>query len=81
MAKQNYDAAYQFYLDIYGHKPKQLPFEKTDQLFVVCEDQVCDPIYSPKYEIAAFGWTMVGKMWEVEGLKVYKLVQNPEQFR
>ncbi|OGE37398.1 hypothetical protein A3B45_03370 [Candidatus Daviesbacteria bacterium RIFCSPLOWO2_01_FULL_39_12] len=81
LAKSNYDSAYQFYLEEYGHKPKQVPFEKTDQLFVVCEDQVCDPIYSPKYEIAAFGWTLVDKMWEVNGLKVFKLVQNPEQFK
>lgn len=81
LAQNNYDSAYQFYLDQYGHKPKKLPFKKTTQLFVVCEDQVCDPIYSPKYEIAAFGWSLVEKMWEVNGLKVYKLVQNPKEFQ
>lgn len=80
LAERNYDAAYLFYLDQYDHKPKQLPFEKTDQLFVVCEDP-CDPIYSPKHEIAAFGWTLVESVWEVEGVKVYKLVHNPEEDR
>lgn len=81
LAQNNYDSAYQFYLDQYGHKPKKLPLEKTSQLFVVCEDKVCDPIYSPKYEIAAFGWTLVEKRWEVNGLTVYKLVQNPKEFQ
>ena len=79
LAKNNYDSAYQFYLEIYGHEPKKLPFEKTDQLFVVCEDEVCDPIYSPKHEIAAFGWTLVEKVWNFEGVKIYKLVHNPKE--
>lgn len=78
IAKSNYDAAYQFYLEIYGHKPPQVPFIITDQLFVVCEDVICDPIYSPKYEIAAFGWVKVDSEYQVEGLKLYKLVHNPD---
>ena len=79
LAENNYDSAYKYYLDISGHKPKIVPFEKTGQLFVVCEDQECQPIYSPKYEIAAFGWTLVEEMWEVQGVKVYKLIHNPKE--
>src|SRR5258708_3017386 len=56
IAGSNYDAAYQYYLDLYGHKPGLLPKDTTDQLFVVCEDPVCKPVGHPKYEIAAFGW-------------------------
>lgn len=78
IAERNYDAAYQFYLDEYGHKPGQLPFEKTDQLFVVCEDKVCTPVGHPKYEIASFGWTKIESEKDFEGIKVFKLVQNPE---
>lgn len=80
LAKNNYDSAYSFYLGEYGHKPKNVPFEKTNQLFVVCEDP-CDPIYSPKYEIAAFGWTLVEREWDFEGVKIYKLIHNPEQLK
>lgn len=79
IAKSNYDAAYQFYLDLYGHKPKQLPFDKTSQLFVVCEDQICQPIGHAKYEIAAFGWTKIQSEEQIEGVKVYKLIHNEEQ--
>lgn len=77
IAKNNYDAAYQFYLDQYGYKPKQVPFEKTDQLFVVCEDDICDPTHSPKYELAAYGMSKVDWITEFAGFKIYKLIPNP----
>lgn len=79
LAEHNYDAAYQFFLDQAGHKPAQLPFEKTDQLFVVCEDKVCNPVGNAKYEIAAFGWTKIESEKDFNGVKVYKLIHNPEQ--
>ncbi len=77
LSKNNYDTAYQFYLEMYGYKPKQLPFNKTSQLFVVCEDAVCDPTHSPKYEIAAFGMSKIEWQEEREGVRVYKLIPNP----
>lgn len=74
IAAQNYDAAYQFYLDNYDHTPGQLPFTKTDQLFVVCEDIVCQPIMHNKFEISAFGPAQV--VWERDfrGVRIFKLV-------
>ena len=77
LAKNNYDAAYQFYLDLYGHKAKQVPAEVTEQLFVVCEDVTCQPISNPKYEIAAFGWAKIDWEKDFEGVKIYRLVTNP----
>ncbi len=79
IAEHNYDAAYQYYLDLYGHKPKLLPFEKTEQLFVICEDQICKPVGHPKYEIAAFGWTKIADEKNFNSIKVFKLVHNPDQ--
>lgn len=77
LAKNNYDSAYQFYMGQLGYKPKQVPFDKTDQLFVVCEDEICDPTHSPKYEVAAFGWSKIDWMKEYAGVKIYRLVPNP----
>ena len=77
IAKSNYDAAYQFYLEQYGQKPGQLPFEKTEQLFVVCEDEECKPINHPKFEIAAFGMSKVEWVKDFEGIKLFKLTANP----
>jgi len=81
LAERNYDAAYQFYLEQFGHKPKLLPFEKTEQLFVVCENPVCDPVYSAKYEVAAFGWRLIEKEWNEYGVRIFKIVHNPEEDR
>jgi len=77
LSKNNYDAAYQFYLEQLGHKPKIVPSDKTDQLFVVCEDESCDPTHSPKYEIAAFGMSKIEWMKEYSGVRIYKLIPNP----
>lgn len=77
IAKNNYDAAYQFYLEQLGHKLKRVPFDKTDQLFVVCEEQFCDPTHDPKYELVAFGWSKIDWMEEHFGVKIYKLIPNP----
>ncbi len=76
IAKSNYDAAYQFYFEQFNHKPKQVPFDITEQLFVVCEDPICEPINHPKYEIAAFGWSKIESVKEFGGVKVYKLIHN-----
>ncbi len=78
IAKSNYDAAYQYYLDLYGNKPKVLPENVTDQLFVVCEDAICEPINNPKYEIAAFGWAKIDTEENFNGVKVFKLVANKD---
>lgn len=77
LSKNNYDPAYQFYLDLYGYKPKVVPSDKTGQLFVVCEDPICDPTYNAKYEIAAYGMSKIDWIQEVNGVKVYRLVPNP----
>ncbi|MBI3103924.1 glycosyltransferase [Candidatus Daviesbacteria bacterium] len=77
LAENNYDSAYIFYLEKYGHKPKIVPQEKTTQLFVVCEDQICDPTHSAKYEVAAFGMSKIDWMEEYFGVKIYRLIPNP----
>lgn len=77
IAERNYDAAYQFFLDKYGQKSAQLPFEKTTQLFVVCEDEVCEPVGHSKFEISAFGWAKIEWEKKASDVKVFKLVHNP----
>lgn len=77
ISQNNYDAAYQFYLGVYGNRPKNISFELTEQLFVVCEDQICRVINNSKFEIAAFGWGKIIDEREIAGVKVYKLIHNP----
>ena len=78
IAKQNYDASYRYALDL-----KSAPFytihqKLSEQLFVVCEDPVCQPIGHPLWEIAAFGWAKIDTQWDLPwGTKVFRLVHNP----
>lgn len=79
IAERNYDSAYKFYLEKYGRPVGLLPFDKTEQLFVVCEDRPCAPVGHPKHEIAAFGWTKEVWREEVGGVEVVKLIPNPDE--
>lgn len=77
IAERNYDSAYQFFLYKYKHTPAMLPAEVADQLFVVCEDKVCNPTTHQKFEISGFGMSKVVEEEEILGVKVFKLIHNP----
>ncbi|MBU2577638.1 glycosyltransferase family 39 protein, partial [Patescibacteria group bacterium] len=80
IAKQNYDAGYRYFLEKWGHKAVEInalnPEETiTKQLFVVCEDEKCEPVGHPNAEIANFGWSKIEEEWSFPwGTKLYKLV-------
>ncbi len=80
IAERNYEGAYQYFLekDKTGFvKIDPMDTENTiaDQLFVVCElpKEKCDPTHNPKAEVANFGWSVIEKEWDVEGITLYKL--------
>lgn len=78
LAKQNYDPPYRYVLSE-KNAPVQLLQDKiTDQLFVVCEPfQIdCNPINNPEWGIAAFGWAKIDKEWEINGIKIFKLIPS-----
>lgn len=80
LAKQNYDPPYRYILDNKQAKLVNLQDKITDQLFVVCEPfQIeCNPINNPEWSIAAFGWAKIDNQWEIDGIKVFKLVHNTD---
>lgn len=78
ISKNNYDDSYQFYLEYLGSpmtiiNPQNFESTKTDQLFVVCEDPVCEPVNNERFEIAAFGWATIEKEIQVRDTRVFKL--------
>lgn len=78
LAKMNYDPGYMYYLNEnknYYHLNNKI----TEQLFVVCEPfQIdCNPINNPEWSIAAFGWAKIDSQWDINGIKIFKLVHNP----
>ena len=81
LAKQNYEPPYTYFLTQKDEtKLVSLHQEITDQLFVVCEPfQIdCNPINNPEWAIAAFGWAKIDSEWEIDGIKIFKLVKNPQ---
>jgi len=78
VAERNYDDAYAFFMEKQGKPPVRIEPSLgnqtiTQQLFVICEQLPCQPVYHPKAEIAMFGWSQIEEKWEIEGVEVYKL--------
>lgn len=80
LAKQNYDPPYRYILGNKQAKIVNLPDKMAEQLFIVCEPfQIeCNPINNPEWSVAAFGWAKIDNQWEINGIKVFKLVHNSD---
>lgn len=80
LAKQNYDPPYRYVLNNKQAKIVNLPDNMAEQLFVVCEPfQIdCNPINNPEWAVAAFGWAKIDNQWEVNGIKLFKLIHNSD---
>lgn len=76
LAKQNYDPPYRYLLGNKKAKIVNLPTNLANQLFVVCEPfQIdCNPINNPEWAVAAFGWAKIDQQWEIDGIKIFKLI-------
>lgn len=82
----NSDHAYRYFLELWGGKPVEILNPEldpdrgtvTDQLFIVCESDVCQPLGHPLWEIAGFGMAEIDQTWEVSGTKIIKLVPYKE---
>jgi len=81
LAKQNYDPGYKYFFYENNSPLYEIREKLTDQLYVVCEphpDIECNPINHPEWAIAAFGWAKIDSEWEINGLKIYKLVHTQD---
>lgn len=81
IAAGNSDHAYRYFLEISGNRPWVIkndvedPYRETvaDQLYVVCEEKICQPLGHPLWEIAGFGRAEIDNEWQVGLFKVFKL--------
>jgi len=76
LAKMNYAPPYIYFFE--NSKLIDTHQKITDQLYVVCEPfQIdCNPINNPEWAIASFGWAKIDKEWEVNGIKIFRLIHN-----
>ncbi len=66
---------YLYFMEIKGARPAdRRKIEIADQMFVICEKEPCLVIDSPSWNISMFGSAEIADTWDIEGLRIYKLV-------
>ncbi len=77
LAKQNYDESYRYFFENKQAKMIRGEDHPTQQLFVICEDgDKCQPESNPAYQIAIFGASHVVATWQIDYLKIYRLITS-----
>jgi 4-amino-4-deoxy-L-arabinose transferase-like glycosyltransferase len=82
IAGGNSDHAYRYFLEIGGNTPVEIKNPANDpqrhtvtkQLYIVCEEKICQPLGHPLWEIAGYGRAEIADEWSVGLFKVFKLV-------
>ncbi len=68
---------YIYFLELKGlHPANRQKVEITNQLFVLCNQEPCQILNSPSWNISMFGPAKIDKIWKFEGIKIYKLVHK-----
>lgn len=86
IAARNSDHAYRYFLETWNRPPVTIenpvidPERKTvtDQLLVICEEKICQPLGHSLWEIAGFGRAEIAGEWNIITVKVFKLVHYRE---
>ncbi len=77
----NSDHGYRYFFKLEGRDPVVIQTHEsdpkrtsvTDQILIVCEDQMCQPLGNSLWEVAGFGRAEIVDEWDVSVVKVYKL--------
>jgi len=66
-----------YFLEAQGlHYANREAREVTDQMYVLCDREPCNILDSHSWNIDMFGKAKIDTMWEVEGVKIYRLVHT-----
>ncbi len=66
-----------YFLELKGLVPaNRQKAEITDQMFVLCDQEPCEILNSPSWNISMFGPAKIDNIWDVDGIKIYKLIHN-----
>lgn len=75
IAKSNYDESYRYFFENKNAPLVRGEDRLTEQLFVICEDgDKCQPEGNPQYQVAIFGIAHVVDEWNLDHLRIYKLI-------
>lgn len=71
------DGHIRYYLEIYGKRPlSEESSIEGNELYVLCYEKICDVLYHPQWQIAAFSNKKIEKIWKVDRVKIYKIVHG-----
>jgi len=75
ISESNSDHAYRYFLEVRNRPPISLESEITNQLLVICESKLCEPLGHPNWEIAGFGRAQIAGQWDLEkfAIKIFRL--------
>ena len=66
--------AYLYFLELFGKRPVNRELkEVTNQMFLLCGNP-CDPYKTKSWNVTMFGTFTIKESWDVEGVKIYKLI-------
>lgn len=69
------DGTYRYFLELWGKKPiDKDSLIRADELFAVCEKK-CQPIGDPQWDIAYFAPNKIIGEWQINNIKIYKLIR------
>ncbi|KKP67817.1 MAG: hypothetical protein UR68_C0018G0012 [Candidatus Roizmanbacteria bacterium GW2011_GWA2_35_19] len=69
------DSTYRYFLEIWGKRSLEKDsLEKADELFVACEKK-CKVIGDPQWDIAFFAPNKITGEWQVDNVRIYKLIR------
>ncbi|MFA6005467.1 MAG: hypothetical protein WC775_03185 [Patescibacteria group bacterium] len=67
-----------YFLERAGLRPAdRTKVEITEQMFVICAKEPCRIINSPSWNITMFGKSKIDTIWQINDIKVYKLIHTP----
>lgn len=66
-----------YYLEIAGHPAaNRAAHEVTNQMYVLCDRGKCDILHTKSWNIDMFGPAKIDTMWEVERIRVFRLIHQ-----
>ncbi len=70
------ETQYRYFLEIWNKKPLEKDsLEKGDELYVICEDSCKQIINNSQWDIAYFQPSRIVKSWQINNVKIYKLLR------
>lgn len=71
------ETEYRYFLELKDKKP--LPDntpQQPQELFVICKQKPCNVLGHPQWQIASFTAAKIAKIWDIDNLRVYKLIHK-----